>query len=431
MRKLKYSLSIAVIVCVISMICSVYFPRAIASGINKSAHLDKIVANGANKNEPVIGAESAITLDLSNNEVIYSKDPNAKRYPASLTKLMTAYLLGTHGKPTDEIPYTESAERQPQFSLSKNFWPVKVGETMEAKQVLDGLLLYSANDTAYMIADYIGGSKEGFVKMMNDEVKKWGLKGTHFMNPNGLNNPDHYTTPYDIAIIGEHAYSIPWVRETMDTKYAEIHFNQKPDQIIRIENRNANLGKEGNVAGKTGFTYEAGRCLFNIDVRNGKTIVGVIMKAGENEYNPAMFSEMNRIMNYSFNDAKQVVYQKAGSIVAIPTLKYKLFGFFGPVENIKVPLKLDENIMYYNNGENNEFSKIEINTNGISAWNAANNKIKVNFNELKYNKNYNTTAEITTSQLLEISIFPYLALISGAIAIILAIMITLNRRKRA
>ena len=174
--------------------------------------------------EPEIQGESAITMDLSDNEVIYSKDPNAKRYPASLTKLMTAYLFGTHAKPTDEIPYTQSAEEQPQFSLSKNFWPVKVGETMEAKDVLDGLLLYSANDTAYMIADYVGGSKKGFANMMNETAQEWGLKGTHFMNPNGLNNPEHYTTAYDIAIIGEHAYSIPWVRRNNEYKVCSDSF---------------------------------------------------------------------------------------------------------------------------------------------------------------------------------------------------------------
>lgn len=429
MRKLKISIGITLVIFIISFICSFYFPMAISSKIySNPVKVDKPIAYGANKDEPRIQGESAVTMDLSDNEVIYSKDPNAKRYPASLTKLMTAYLFGTHAKPTDEIPYTQSAEEQPEFSLSKNFWPVKVGETMEAKDVLDGLLLYSANDTAYMIADYVGGNKEGFAKMMNETAQKWGLDGTHFMNPNGLNNPEHYTTAYDIAIIGAHAYSIPWVRETMNTKYAAIHFNQTPNEIIHIENRNANLGKDGNVGGKTGFTFEAGRCLFNVDVRNGKTIVGVIMKSGENEENPEIFKDMDKIMNYSFN-ATPVVYEKAGSVVAVPTLKYKIFGFFGPSVDIKVPLKLNEDIMYYNNGENNEYSKLEVDTNNISAWDAVNNGVKVNFNELKYNKTYNTTAEITESTLIEISIFPYIALLSFITLIVLSAVFVIKNKK--
>ena len=134
MRKLKISIGMTLIIFLISLICSCYFPRVIVSKINSnSMQVDKPITYGINKNEPKIQGESAVTMDLSDNEVIYSKDPNAKRYPASLTKLMTAYLFGTHAKPTDEIPYTQSAEEQPQFFLSKNFWPVKVGETMEQK----------------------------------------------------------------------------------------------------------------------------------------------------------------------------------------------------------------------------------------------------------------------------------------------------------
>ena len=121
--------------------------------------------------------------------------------------------------------------------------------------------------------------------------------------------------------------------------------------------------------------------------------------------------------------------KKQDRVVAVPTMKYKLFGFFGPNIDLKVPLKLNENIMYYNNGENNEFSKLEVNTDNISAWDAASNGVKVNFNELKYNKTYNTTAGVTKSELIEISIFPYIALLSFITLIVLSAIFLIRNKK--
>ncbi|MGL4850685.1 MAG: D-alanyl-D-alanine carboxypeptidase family protein [Clostridium sp.] len=383
---------------------------------------------------PTIVGKSAITMVLGSNEVIYSKDANARRYPASLTKLMTAYLFAKHANPNDLIPYTESAEEQPAFSLGKNFGPVYVGEKMVAKDVMDALLLYSANDSAYMIADYVAGNKQNFVNMMNDEVKKLGLDGTHFMNPNGLQNIDHYTTAYDLAIIGQLPYSEQWSKETMGTKNATIYF-EGSNKPITIQNRNSNLGLDGNIAGKTGYTGEAGSCLFNIDVRNGKTIVGVVMKSANILNSPEMYSDMKKIMDYSYNVATPQVYEAAGTKIFTPTLSYKLFGFFGPTKTVQVPMTLAENIMYYNNPENNEFSKVRMDPKNISAWDCIFNdsNLKVTFNELKYSKDYKVIPKINSMKIIATTVVAYVLLIISILSILFFILLLIrdnNLKKR-
>lgn len=433
MKKGKYLVIVLVFIISVGLII-VNFPSESVLPSNTELVQSSLKVGAKTPEFPTIVGKSAITMVLGSNEVIYSKDANAKRYPASLTKLMTAYLFGEHASPDSIVPYTESAEQQPAFSLGKNFGPVYVGETMLGKYVMDALLLYSANDSAYMMADYVAGNKDNFVKMMNDEVQKLGLKGTHFMNPNGLQNVDHYTTAYDLAIIGQLPYSIPWVRETMGTKTATINF-QNSDKMITINNRNSNLGKDGNVAGKTGYTNEAHSCLFNIDIRNGKTIVGVVMDSANILNSPEMYSDMKKIMDYSYNVATPQVYEKAGTQIFEPTLTYKLFGFFGPTRTVKVPMDLKENIMYYNNPENNNFSNVTMDTKDISAWDCIFNKnnINVKFNELKYSKNYLVSPQISMGQLIKPLIFAYILLIIAifsVLAFIVMLIRDVNKAKR-
>ena len=150
---------------------------------------------------------------------------------------------------------------------------------MSADNVMDALLLYSGNDIAYMIADNIGGDTVNFSKMMNDKAAALGMKGSHFITPNGLDdiNDQHYTTPYDLTILGRAAYKNEWVRQSMGKKTSEIKSTNGP--VATVENRNKLLGVAGNIGGKTGYTIKAGRCLVSIYERNGRHIIGVVMNS--------------------------------------------------------------------------------------------------------------------------------------------------------
>ncbi|HCW03848.1 MAG TPA: D-alanyl-D-alanine carboxypeptidase, partial [Clostridium sp.] len=233
----------------------------------------------AAEEQPAINGLAAITLDYETGEIIYAKDIDEKMYPASTTKLMTALLLAENKEKSDSITYTESAYKQPAYSLRSNiYFNLKVGDTMSAADVMNSLLLFSGNDTAYMVADAVAGDADSFIKMMNEKAKALGMSSTNFVTANGLHDPNHYTTAYDLAILGASAYKNEWVRESMGTKEAKITL-LTTGQPAYIENRNKLLGVDGNLGGKTGYTDLAGKCLVSVYERDGRKIVGVVLRA--------------------------------------------------------------------------------------------------------------------------------------------------------
>lgn len=165
-----------------------------------------MTAFAANADLPRISGKSAIVIDAKTGEIIYAKDIDASpMYPASTTKLLTALLLAEHKQPNDLLTYTQNAANQPEYSLYNLVGrsKIRVGDTMTADNVMKALLLFSANDSAYMIADNIAGSPAEFANMMNEKIKSLGLKHTHFITPNGLDNgiDNHYTSAYDLSVI--------------------------------------------------------------------------------------------------------------------------------------------------------------------------------------------------------------------------------------
>ena len=171
-------------------------------------------------NPPELIGKAAISVDIDTNEIIYAKNIDNKMYPASITKLITALLLAENKTKTDELKYTKNAKAQPPYSYNLNIHPVAIGDTMSADNVMDGLLLYSGNDIAYMIADNVGGNPVNFTKMMNTKAAKLGMTGSHFITPNGLDdlNNQHYTTAYDLTLAGRAAYKNDWVKKSMGKK---------------------------------------------------------------------------------------------------------------------------------------------------------------------------------------------------------------------
>ena len=141
--------------------------------------------------QPEIVSEAAIVLDYDTGEIIYEKNANNKMFLASTTKLMTAILFAENKSKEDTITYTESAKAQPPYTMdSEQMAPygksMQIGDTLSADTVMKELLLFSANDSAYMIADAVSGNSNTFVELMNKKATEYGLKNTHFSNPNGL-----------------------------------------------------------------------------------------------------------------------------------------------------------------------------------------------------------------------------------------------------
>ncbi|OPJ60377.1 D-alanyl-D-alanine carboxypeptidase family protein [Clostridium oryzae] len=324
----------------------------------------------AQETPPQIYGKAGITIDAKTGEIIYANNIDNKMYPASITKVMTALLLAKNKSKTDTIKYTEEAKKQPADALSTNiFRNIKVGDTLSGEDTMTSLLLFSANDAAYMVADAVGGSSDKFVGMMNSEAKKLKMKNTHFVTANGLHNPEHYTTPYDLTILGRAAYKNSWVREVMGMKTASITLSNKTP--ANIENRNKLVGTNGCVGGKTGYTSPAGRCLMAVFNRNGRVIVGVVMKSLYNSDDTAVFQDMKKIVDWSYATKKTVAISN-GTVVAKKTISYKPLRFFGPTKTVKVPIVIKQDVSYYDNYINKKELKKNVSISNISAWNLSN-----------------------------------------------------------
>ena len=381
--------------------------------------------------KPDIVGKSGITMDLATKEIIYAKDIDTKRYPASITKLMTALVFAEHATKTDKIPYTESASKQPPHALNTNYGPIAITDSLSGADTMNALLLFSANDSAYMISDYVSGSSDAFVKLMNKKAKELGLKNTNFTNPNGLHHPEHYTTAYDLALIADAMLANPWVKESMGTKESQINFLESKKRI-NIENRNKLLGHDGNIGGKTGYTDPAGRCLLAIYQREGRTLVGVVLNSEYGATDTQVFKDMDAIMDYSFA-AKKIPYKKTGDILTEVEAKYKTFGFFGKEKTIRIPISINNNIERYDNGISEKDISLKVNTNNMNAWDIAGNKeLPTIFSEKGTKIELTSSATISNFTIIKENLVYYIVRIGSillAIFIIIFIINSLNKRK--
>lgn len=389
------------------------------------------IAKAETKTPDIIG-KSAITMDIETGEIIYSKDADSQRYPASITKLMTGLLLAENKDKSDTITYSEDAKKQPEYSFNLNIKPRTVGDSMTASDSMKTLLLYSANDEAYAIADTVSGNVSSFANMMNEKAKTLGMKNTNFVTPNGLHDDNHYTTAYDLALLGKAVYDNSWTRETMALKKDTVQTSN--GTIAIIENRNKNLGVDGCVGGKTGYTSLAGRSLLALYERDGRTIVGIVLKSAYNAQDTAVFDDMKSIIDWSYSAEKTTFYE-SGSTLDTISVPYKTFRFFGKEKTIDVPLVLKNDIEYYDNDMNANNTELVFNTGEINPW-KLNGKDKVSTVTVKQrnsSETYDLYSTVKSSSLIKANILSYILLVVGIIAVlalVIFIISRINRRSR-
>lgn len=387
-------------------------------------------ANIANAKEnataPEIVSEAAIVMDYETGEIIYEKNANNQMFLASTTKLMTALLFAENKSKTDNIIYTETALAQPPYTVnSEQMLPhgksLKVGDTLDGDIVMKELLLFSGNDIAYMVADSVGGNSAAFVDMMNSKAKEFGLNNTHFENPNGLpiNGTDvNYSTAYELARLTKFAYENEWVREV--TQLTDANVILPGDTRIKVLNRNTELNKNGNIGGKTGVTDQAGTCFAGVYERDGRKLIGVVLKCDRNS-NTKRFEDLNILMDYCETLDKET-FKATGEEVESCELEYKLFKFFGPVKTISVPIVLAEDAKLYNNAINNAEGSIALVNTTTNAWDAASdNNVTLTLSVKDFKTEVKGTVNITNSQIIQENTGIYLAV--AAIIIIVLILI--------
>lgn len=384
---------------------------------------------------PEIVAESALTMDLETGEVIYSKDGDSKRYPASTTKLLTGLLLAENKEKTDELEFTKSAKEQPEYSINLNYMhnTLQVGDKILADDIMKGLLLFSGNDTAYVIADNIAGDSKSFADLMNKKAKEIGANNSNFITANGLHDENHYTTAYDLSLITKAAFSNAWEKEVMALKTAPVNINNSK---LILENRNLTLGENGNIGGKTGTTNAAGGCLAAVYERDGRQIVGVVLKSRQiDNADMTKFNDMESIIDYSYSASKEI-YKANGENIGTAEVKYKPFVVFGPTKTITVPLKLTQDVTYYKNTINDAESQITYNGTDASAWDLLFDKnTKLTYATRNHTEEVTGAVDISLGTLIKDNLIIYIATLVG-IAIIITLIVLIksmasnSRRKK-
>lgn len=245
----------------------------------------KYIENGM----PQVVAQAALTLEIDNNKIIYAKNIHNRMYPASTTKLLTAQVFADSETQNSKIVYTKDASDEPENKIG-----LKVGQTLTADQAMNAMLIYSANDIAEAIGENVSQNINKFSDKMNEKASELGLKESHFVNANGLPNSNHYTTAYDLSIIAKNIYRYKWIMNVISKKTYDLKVG---DRNINITNTNKLLDVNGCVAGKTGYTSEAGKCLVAYYERNNKRMIGIVLGSANDD---SVDSDMEKIINWSY-----------------------------------------------------------------------------------------------------------------------------------
>ncbi len=246
-----------------------------------------------------ITGESGIVMEASTGIVLYEKNINDVHYPASITKIMTA-LLAIENCEMDEIVtipheavYME--DKGTHIALDE-------GEQLTVEQCLYAVLLASANDAAYALAEHVGGTYENFIRMMNQKAKEIGCQNTNFTNPHGLPDESHVTSAYDMALITKAALEYDMFQTISGTSYYEIPPTEHQKDLIPMYNHHKMIGKtefqnEEVFAGKNGYTNAAAHTLVTCAKRDDMVLICVVMK----EQRESLYQDTLELLNDSFD----------------------------------------------------------------------------------------------------------------------------------
>ena len=249
---------------------------------------------------PEVISGSVLMIEANTGAELYSKDPDTKRYPASTTKILTCLIALENCSLNETVTYSLNAVTLEEGSSSID---AVEGEQMSMKDCLYGLMLPSGNDCAIAIAEHIAGSVENFAEMMNERAEELGCTGSHFVNPNGLYDSDHYTTASDLCKIAQAAFNnSAFVEIVSHATYTIEATNMSESRVLENTNymivQNSSYYNDTVVGGKTGYLAEAGRCLVTMAKSNGMTVITVCMFCSN--YN-GVFLDTQELLDYVFN----------------------------------------------------------------------------------------------------------------------------------
>lgn len=248
-----------------------------------------------------LDAYSAALFDINDLETLYAKDVFTKRSPASITKVMTALVTLKYGNLDDQVTVTSTAL---DIEEGSSVADLKVGDVLSLRQLLYGMMVVSGNDAAMVIAEHIAGSVDAFVELMNEEAASLGATGTHFTNPHGLTDSEHYTTVYDIYLIFNEAMQYDTFMDIINRKNYYAEYTDADGNSVAVTWDSTNLYFTGDATapdgvivygGKTGTTNDAGSCLALLakDLY-GNPYLAIILHSESKE---TLYTEMNSLLS--------------------------------------------------------------------------------------------------------------------------------------
>lgn len=257
-----------------------------------------IIPKASAVGEPSLSAKSAILINADTNEVVYEKNAYERRGMASTTKIMTALLAIEEGDLNKAVIAKDEDVRIEGTSIG-----LKVGDKISIKALVYGMLLESGNDAANVTARAIGGTRKNFISLMNNKAKEIGMNNTAFKNPSGLTEEGHYSTAFDMAVLGSYAIKNKAFRDACSLTSVRVSYGS-PEYQRSFKNHNKLLNSvEGAFGIKTGFTKASGRCLVSACERTGVTLVAVTLSA------PDDWSDHKKLFEYGFERVKPYEFE--------------------------------------------------------------------------------------------------------------------------
>lgn len=274
-----------------------------------------------------VSAAAAVLMDVTTGDVLFGKQADTRRPPASTTKIMTAILGLELGRPDEVVTVSQKAAAVGEATLH-----LDPGEKITLYELITGALVRSGNDACVAIAEHITGSEEQFVELMNRKALILGAQNTNFENTNGLPRKEHYSTAKDLALMARHGLQIPQFASITRQKETEIHFLE-PDVFMDLRNTNKLLWNYPYANGvKTGTTTAAGKCLVASATKEGRQLLAVVLNA------PDRFGDAKKLLEWGFEKTETVRLVNAGQAIAeFPSAKKSVQVFINNPIDVSIP----------------------------------------------------------------------------------------------
>lgn len=300
---------------------------------------------------------SDIAMDFESGNVLYSHNGTNKIYPASTTKILTCILAIENLKLTDTTIVSNNVVLS--TPIGSSIMGVKAGELYTIEELLYGLMLPSGNDAALVVAEAVSGSTEKFVELMNEKVKSLGCKNTHFVNPHGFHDDNHYSTAYDMSIIFKYCLNNETFKKIIETTEIEVKAANSDNTLKlvnsnRLQNKNyPDIYYEYIKGGKTGYTIEARGTFIGYSVKDSKTVIVGTFDGSQNiNGRQARYLDATKLFDYSFsnysrqsiissNEYTFKIYDKKNKKCYVIKPEKDIYGLVKEIPNINYTLNID------------------------------------------------------------------------------------------